>query len=153
MQATSTKDEISLNPIFIKYTFTLLQISKPNVILINYISFSGSRGSPAFPGGSTLGIKMKKKDGSIGGSKSASKAASRAGSACSQFSTHSKRSLKGDNKVLQPPVRFPFWIYQILILYFSCQNKAKEAKAKHDKLFQVVPCQICVRPKLYIFGQ
>ena len=52
---------------------------------------------------------MKKKEGSVGGSKSASKAASRAGSACSQFSTHSKRSLKGDNKVLQqPPVRFPF---------------------------------------------
>ena len=100
---------VSLYPIFIKNTLTLLQISKPNVILIIFISFSGSRGSPAFPGGSTLGIKMKKKEGSVGGSKSASKAASRAGSACSQFSTHSKRSLKGDNKVLQqPPVRFPF---------------------------------------------
>ena len=109
MQATSTGDEISLNPIFIKSTFTLFQISKPRVILFISISFSGSRGSPAFPGGSTLGIKMKKKEGSVGGSKSASKAASRAGSACSQFSTHSKRSLKGDNKVLQqPPVRFPF---------------------------------------------
>ena len=48
---------------------------------------------------------MKRKDGSQAGSKSASKAASRAGSACSQFSTHSKRSLKGDHKVLQS-VRF-----------------------------------------------
>ena len=91
-----------------KISFTLLKIFKANFILIYFIFHSGSRGSPAFPGGSTLGIKMKKKEGSIGGSKSASKAASRAGSACSQFSTHSKRSLKGDNKVLQPPVCLSF---------------------------------------------
>ena len=61
----------------------------------------GSRGSPNYPGGSTLGAgKAKKKQGSEAGSKSASKAASRAGSACSMISTHSKRSLKGDHKVL-----------------------------------------------------
>ena len=76
---------------------------------------------------------MKRKDGSQAGSKSASKAASRAGSACSQFSTHSKRSLKGDHKVLQS-VRFFLHFHIIIrILIF----KAKEAKAKHDKLFQV----------------